>query len=487
VTLAHRAVRGAIFILAGSYLNMAMGIVYGIVMARLLDPEHFGIFALAFFFFSLFDLRGKLGLDYAFIQRQPTTAELLSTHLTLQTLASFVTLALVAIVAAFATQFHYPAALAPVLIALAGAMVVDAVGATARVALEKELAFARPTAITSLAFFLSYVAAIFLALNGFTYWALVGQVVVNVAVSAVGYWWMIRLRQRAFFHFHFDRALARWMLRFSAVLGIGALATTVLLQFDNFLVGTLVSAAALGFYAQAYKVAQWPTGLVTHIVSRAALPTYAKLQNDPLRLAKAFEMTLWLILTLATPLALALFVAAPDFLRLLYGDRWLPSAPLLRALIGYSILRPLLDDAGALFAAIGQPKKITIALIVQAVTLVAAGLPLTLGYNAFGTALAVGLAFVVGIALTYRFLSLTLPVHLARLFLPTIFSALASVALYYVFANVVDLNALPLVAVVVLKGGFTAAMFFATLLWLEHASMFERIAYIRRLLRSETA
>lgn len=483
MTLAHRAVRGALFILAGSYLNMAMGIVYGIIMARLLDPEHFGIFALALFFFSLFDLRGKLSLDYAFIHRQPTTSELLSTHLMLQIIASVVTLALIALASTLATRFSYPAALAPVLIILAGGMLIDAFGATARIALEKELAFARPTAITSLAFFLSYLAAIFLALNGFTYWALVGQVIVNAAVGAVGYWWMFRQRQRTFFHFHFNRTLARWMLRFGAVLGIGALATTLLLQFDNFLVGTFVSATALGFYAQAYKVAQWPTGLITHIVSRAALPTYSKLQNDQLRLAKAFEMTLWLILTLATPLALALFVSAPDFLRLLYGDRWLPSAVLLRALVGYSILRPLLDDTGALFTAIGQPKKITIVLIVQAVTLVAAGLPLTLGYNAFGTAIAVGLAFLVGIALTYLFLSQTLPVHLGRLFLPTIFSAFACVVFYYVFANIIELNTLPLAIVVTLKGGFAVFSFFAFLILLEHANLFERISYVWRILR----
>src|SRR5574341_1944067 len=83
--IAYRAVRGALYVLAGSYTNMAMGIVYGIVMARLLDPQHFGVFALAMFFYGLLDVRGKLGLDYAFIHRQPATAELVATHWVLQT------------------------------------------------------------------------------------------------------------------------------------------------------------------------------------------------------------------------------------------------------------------------------------------------------------------------------------------------------------------------------------------------------------------
>ncbi len=71
MSVARQAVRGAAFVLASSYTNMGLGIVYGIVMARLLDPQHFGVFALAMFFYGLVDVRGKLGLDYAFIHRQP--------------------------------------------------------------------------------------------------------------------------------------------------------------------------------------------------------------------------------------------------------------------------------------------------------------------------------------------------------------------------------------------------------------------------------
>jgi PST family polysaccharide transporter len=314
----------------------------------------------------------------------------------------------------------------------------------------------------------------------------VGQVAVNVALGALGFWWTLKRAGRGI-RLRFDRALAVWMLRFGAVMSLGALATILLLQFDNFLVGTFVGAAALGYYAQAYKVAQWPTGLVTHIVSRAALPTYAKLQDDLPRLAKAFGMTLWLILMLATPLALAIFVSAPDFLILLYGEKWLPSAILLRFLIIYSVLRPLLDDTGALFTAIGQPHRATIVLIVQALTLVIAATPFTLTFNAIGTAVGVGLAFVVGIALTYRFVARTIPVDLARLFIPTTLAAAISVALYLAFAHLVDLNALPLLARVLVKSSVAAGVFFGSALLLERGALIERVGYIWRLLRSSAA
>jgi PST family polysaccharide transporter len=508
MTLAQRAVRGTAVILASSYTNMALGVVYGIVMARLLAPAHFGIFALAMFFFSLFDARSKLGLDYAFIHRQPTTPELLATHWGLQAGAALMTLLVVGLLMPFISLFSeafqaalrllpvpafMPAGLSlttgeaallgPIVLALAGSMAIEAVGATARAALEKELVFARSTLVVTIALFVSYLAAIGLALAGFTYWALVGQVAVNALCGTIGFWWAYRrLGQPVSLSLRMDGALARWMLRFGLAMTLGSIAALILFQFDNFLVGAFAGITALGYYTQAYKVAQWPTGLVTHVIARASLPTYAKLQTDTPRLSKAFEMSLWLILNVATPLALAIFAAAPDFLRLLYGDVWLPAAPLLRFLIGYSVLRPLLDDTGALFTALGQPRRVTAILATQAITLILIATPLTIGWGATGTAVAVGITFISGIAMAYYYVSRVLTLDMKWIFGPPIAAALGSLALYFAMTRLVDLNVLPLLIRVVVKGGFIAALFLAIILLLQHRTVFDRLLYIRRLL-----
>ena len=492
MSLASRAVRGAGVVLLSSYTNMALGIVYGIVMARLLDPAAFGVVALATFFVTLLDVRGKVGLDYAFIHRAETTDELIATHWTLQMGASFLTLILVVIaagvIAVFDAQLNYPQAVIPIMIALAGALIIEGAGTTARAALEKELVFLRSTVVITGSLLLSYLAAAALAAKGYSYWALVGQLAINAALSSVGFWWSFqRIQHRPSIRYSFNEDIAKWLLRYGAALVIGSIATVLLLQFDNFLVGTFVGAATLGFYAQAYKVAQWPTGLVTHVVSRTALPTYAKLQADTVRLAKAFEMTLWLILTLATPIALAIFVSAPDFLNLLWGEKWLPSAILLRFLIGYSVLRPLLDDTGALFTAIGKPKLVTLVLITQAITLMVVAMPLTIFYGAIGTAIGVGAAFLVGIVLAYHFVNRTLNIRLRSVFTPPIIATLASVALYFFFSRLVDLNSLPLFLRVMVKGGFTAGAFLLILAALEPHVLLGRVSIIWRLLRGGAA
>lgn len=483
MTLAQRAVRGAAIVLASSYANMAIGMVYGIIMARLLKSEYFGTFAGAMFFATLFDLRGKLGLDYALFHKQPTTDPLTATHWALSVGATLGTFSVVAIAAVVVSHLNYPAATAPIMIALAGAMIVEAAGTTAKVALEKEFVFTRSTLVITGALALSYLTAIGLAVRGYTYWALVGQVIVNATLSSLGFWWAYRrLGQRPSIRFSFDRELAWWMLRYGATLALGSIATVILLQFDNFLVLTFVGSAAAGYYVYAYKVAQWPTGLVTHIVVRASLPTYARLQNDLPRLGKAFEMSLWLILMTALPMALAIFITAPDFITLLYGAEWLPSSLPLQFLIGYSVLRPLLDDTGALFTTIGQPKRVTIVLFVQAITLIIVATPLTIFYGSIGTALGVGVAFIIGIAITYRYVAQTLPINLLPLFIPSVLATFGSAAFGLWLNQLTLFRHWPLLLRVIVRGGATAGVFVLIMLLLQGRSTFERVRYIWALL-----
>lgn len=482
MSLAQRAVRGAVFVLFSSYANMGLGVVYGILLARLLTPEHFGVFAGAMFFASLFDVRGKLGLDYAFIHKQPTTPELLSTHFGLQVCAALITLLVSGFAALILAQFNYHPAIAILIVALAGAWLLEACGTTARTALEKELSFGRSTGVITGALTVSYLAALLVAWLGGTYWALWAQLLVNATLSTVGFWWAYRrFGTPAEFTWRLDPTLVHWMLRFGAIMTVASIATVVLLQFDNFLVLTLVGTTAAGYYVQAYKIAQWPTGLVTHIVSRVSAPTYSKLQNDLPRLSKAFELNLWLILTVSLPLALGIFAAAPDFLRLLYGEMWIPATTPLRFLIAYAVLRPLLDDTGALLIAIGRPERVTRVMLKQAIILIIVATPLTLVFGSIGTAIGVGIAFAIGISLMYNYIVRLLNINLWRLFLSAGIALVMAFLLYGVIAPY--LNDLPWLWVrVAIKGSGIAVIFLSIVSVLQYKELLIRISFVWELL-----
>lgn len=465
-------------VLTGSYLNMALGLVYTIVLTRLLTPSDFGVFALAAFFYSLLNLRDKLGLDYAFVRMKGTTSDLVGTHLALQLFLSAMTLILAAAAYGVLPILGYGRQTA-VLLGLLGLVgLIDGLASTARQGLEKELVFGWTTLVVSSALATSYVAAIALAARGFGAAALVAQVAVNAVLSLIGFWWVFLRRRPGLRLLVFSPFVARALVAFGLVMGIGSLATVMAYQFDNFLVGTLLGLTALGFYERAYRVAQWPTGLVTHVISRAAFPTYAKLQDDPVRLRKAFELTVWVIAAAALPLALALFVTAPDFILVLFGPDWAASAVLLRFLVFYSALRPLLDDTGPLLMAVGRLRNVVQVLALQAGVLIVAGPLLTARWDARGTALAVGFSLVAAVALAYRFVAKALGEGVGRILMGPALALVGGAAVSALWLSLVDRSAWSPLLRVVADGGLTL-LGYASVLWLiEGDRLKERLRYV---------
>lgn len=487
--LAFRVVRGALWVAASSYFTIGFGFAANLVLTRLLNEEAFGIFALAGFFYSLCNLRPKLGIGLAFAKQPVVTGDLIGTHLTLDIGAGLGSLALTALALPLLGLLGYPSALLWATVALAGAGLLDAVMGTAWILLDKNLEFRQSSLITSVAFPLSYAPAFWLAIHGAGYWSLVSITVTYAALLLVGMWWAARRHVPIAWQvrWQFDRKLAFSLLRYGTVLGFAEVAAVLLTQFDNFLVGTFVGLAALGFYDRAYRIAQWPNTLLSNIITRAAFYTYAHLQDDPLRLSRTVTMAQWLTAILGWPLALVIFVSAPDLVILLYGERWLPSAVFIRFLVVYSAARPILDNAGSLFAAVGRARLVTLTVLFQAIILIAAGVPLTLALGAVGTAEAVGLAFGTGLILRLVCQRQVVAVPIGSTLLIPALAALACGTGGLILASWLGHLGWPLIVRLSVQASASGLGYLACLFAFQPRETRGRIAYVARLLRRRAA
>jgi O-antigen/teichoic acid export membrane protein len=258
----------------------------------------------------------------------------------------------------------------------------------------------------------------------------------------------------------------------------------IAMSFDSFLVGTFVGVAVLGFYDRAYRLAEWPNKLVTSVVTRTAFYTYARLQDDSVRLQKTVTLLTWLIAMITIPLALIIFVAAPDLVALLYGERWLPSAVFLRLLVVYALIRPMLDNAGSLFVSTGHPQRATVTTLVQAVALVVAATPLTLSFGALGTCIGVGIAFVVALVMAWQYVRQTVTLSLLETLVAPATAAVLAMIAYLLLVRSVDMNSLSLIVRIVAKTAVVALAFGIAVFTIQPKQLIERTRYILRLLRA---
>jgi O-antigen/teichoic acid export membrane protein len=280
--------------------------------------------------------------------------------------------------------------------------------------------------------------------------------------------------------------LAFKYLRFGVIVGATSTAGMLFMKLDNFFVGTFVGIAMLGFYDRAYNTAQWPGTFCSLVLSRSAFFVYSRLQDDVDRLKKTAAMVTWLVTTFSFPLGLVMFIVAPDLIVLLYGEAWLPSSQFLRILIIYTTLRPLLENASTLLMAIGKPHLTTRFNVIQLIILTIIGLPFTLIWGAFGTSIAVVLAFGPGLIVAYYDIVKVIPFKPLSSILTPVLICLITTAGYLLLDHFTPIRQMDLSLRVIIKSVYTLTSFFFLLYVFQPRVTRERFFYLFALMRKTT-
>ncbi|MCL5995549.1 MAG: oligosaccharide flippase family protein [Chloroflexi bacterium] len=482
-TLARIAVRSTVWASLGTYLNQFIGFGAVLAMTRILSPEVFGFFSLGTFWSSLLNLRPKAGLSYAAIRQPHADGDLLGTYFVMDVVAGAASLALSGIAGLVLWQLGYAPQMVIVLMALMGFECISTLVAPLGMVLEKELQISRLTLVSLLGAIAAYGAAIYLAVAGAGIWSLLAVNGVTTLASLVGVYVVCKRRypQALRLRWHFSRPLAGRLLRQGIPTGLSLAAqTAIVTQFDNFLVGTFVGYATLGFYDRAYRIANWTNILLTMVVSRVAFLTFAKVREDPLRLTQTVRLSLWVLTTLGMPIALTLVFGAEDVVHILYGPKWSESAGYLRFLTIYSFAWPFVSVGYWLSVALGHTRQTVFITATQAIALVVLATPMTLLWGVRGTILGVGLTMALSFTLSCRYMFSQVPISFRQTFGSPLLAAISAMLVLFVLSRTTAWANLPpllrLSGVVLIACG----IFFGCLFIVDGSTMVERVRYLQR-------
>jgi len=425
--IAQRAIAGTLHVALSSYAVQTIDFFRSLVMARLLIPEYFGVLSLATFYLYFFGIIHSWGFNFALIHRKEKLAPAFAGHFILTTTMAVATFLVVffgspLILSQFSPRLleqpqHYHDVLMAIRF-LAFLGILQAAGGTPRLYLEKNLQF-RAIAITEIvSTILSTVVALGFAwyqpnLYALLVWRLAASLLPSVFVWTITPW---KLSLKT------DLATIKWFFKYGAAMLPSAPLTLFFLKFDDYLAGTLCGLMALGVYAKAYSFSLIPLQFISSIVSRVAGPTYAKLQNDAQELSKAFAYTTRNIVRVSGLFALMLPGVATEFVLIVLGDQWLGLVPILRILFVYAWLRPLINEFGVLYTAVGRPQYVLIQMASMVPIIVGAGFYLTSKFGLSGLAAAVDLMILQGLVtgcflckriVDVRFFKLMIPSALA--------------------------------------------------------------------------
>ncbi len=477
--IASKAVRGSVWSIGASAITIASGFLRSVLLARLLAPEDFGVVALALVLANAGNVMTSFGFNAALVQYKGNVAEAASTHFVIK-MAMATGMALLALLSAPVLRGFYPdqPQLVPILLVIMTLRIIGAANSTPQTLLQRRLEFRRLMAVNVASSLAMTVVAPLLAWARWGLWSLViGEQGVGIVVSALGLWtarrvWKARLE--------FDRGIARHYFRFGLFMMLNSQLSYWLDKFDDFWTGTSLGDTALGFYSKAYEFAGYPRRVVAKPLQDVFFSTYARLQDDRLRLSKAYYRVNSLVVRVGFLFSLGLVLVAHEFVILFLGDKWLPMVFTFQLMIIYTLFDPLVVTAGRLATAVGHPEiltKINVAQLVIFVPLVV-GLARYIGIE--GVAIAADIMLFVGVALIMHKMKRFVDFSLRRMFGVPLLALILAVA--------AALGATRLLGPqndwlrLLLKGGAATVVYSAVLLGLERRQYERAVTLIRDLI-----
>ena len=351
-TLAHRA-GDAVFWQAIQFGGVKLlYLLRVVVLARLLAPEDFGLFAVALVALDFLLSVTNFGMIPALIQRPDASREHYETAWTIGLIrAGAVGVGLAILSPWVAGLFSEPSA-APLLRVLALRPVIESAASIGVAELQKNLKF-RSIAFLKLTETATNAAASIALVAPMGTWALVaGPVAGATAYAVLSYIVapiMPRIRLRGAAAGHLAR-YGRWILLTAWVVVAGQ----TLLQLG---ISRQLGAVALGLYYMAVKVASLPSDVASQVVATVTFPVFSMVQADVDRARRVFRSALLGLTAVAVPASVLIFVLAPSLAADLLGERWVPAVPVIRILAATSILGLFGDVAVPLLQGVGRPER----------------------------------------------------------------------------------------------------------------------------------
>ena len=298
------------------------------VLARLLAPRDFGVIAIALVFIRVIDTVGNLGIGSAIIQRTGLTQRHIVTGFTLSaTLGVLFTAAVWLAAPATAGLFAEPEVPA-ILGALSAIFAITGFGVISEHLLRRQLHFRQLMIARILSQAVgSGLVAIAMAILGYGVWSLAGGLVAYHAVFTA----MVVAYRPPPLRPGLGRRETFELLRFGTGFSFCSLLGAVAMQGSRFVIGSGLGAAPLGYYTQAFRVANTPTrfGLV---LQRVLFPAMAERQQQTARLGTVYLHGIEMMSLLAVPTSILTAICAPEIVAVLLGGQWDAAVPILQIL-----------------------------------------------------------------------------------------------------------------------------------------------------------
>lgn len=304
--------------------SRAVALIVQIVLARMLDPEAFGVLAILLVIVNIADVIAQSGLGSALIQKKDAGERASSTSFWLSLFIAIIMYVAVFTLAPLVSEFFQMPELVIYLRTIAMILVFNSMNSIQRSLLQKKLDFKSLFKANITASVLSGIAGIAFAFIGAGIWALVIQSVAQsvfmcIALFAIGKW----LPQRTF-----SRNEARSLFSYGWKISATGILNAFYSGLSELVIGKVCDPANLGLYSQGRKYPLAIIATMTSAIANVLFPKFSSLADDRQRLKAEIRGVLKLGTFIIAPASLLSAVVAKPLVIILFTEKWLGCVPI---------------------------------------------------------------------------------------------------------------------------------------------------------------
>lgn len=330
--LKNSAISGSIWKITDRITTQAIGFVIGVVLARLLSPDDYGLMGMLSIFFSVASTFQDSGFGSALIQKKNKTEDDYSTVFIFNITASVIIYVLFFVAAPYIADFYQVPLLEDVVRISSISFITGGLSNIFYTKLNIDLRFKLIAKLSITGTIITGVTGISLAYLGYGIWALVVQNLSCSILVGLLLWFVVGWRPS----FRFSKKSFSSLFKFGSNVLLSNMINAIYGNLYTLVIGKAYNPTEVGMYNRANGYASMPSDFCSSVTLQVNYPILAKLQDNDELLLKAYEKLLKIPFFFLYPLMIGLIVCIEPLISIMIGDKWLPCVPYLQILcVGY--------------------------------------------------------------------------------------------------------------------------------------------------------
>lgn len=335
-SLKEKTIKGVGWSALDTFLGQGVSFIVGLVLARLLTPEEYGLIGISLIFITILNSVVDSGFSNALIRKKEICKEDYNTMFITNLVISVVLYLLLYFLAPYISLF-FERDITLLVRVLGSTLIINAFTIVQNTILIKKLDFKTKTKSSLISAVISGVIGIVLAFAGYGVWALVINHLVRQVLYAICLWLLSRWKPSIQFNINSYRYLwgYGWKLLVSGLLD------TIWKDLYQVVVGKFYSPATLGQYTRARSYAQLLSSNITVVVQRVTFPVLANIQDEKERMIEAYRKVIKVTMFVSCISMFFIAAVSEPLIYCMIGSQWYEASTYLPLICVSMSLYPL--------------------------------------------------------------------------------------------------------------------------------------------------